>query len=472
MRISILIAPVFVAPVRLQYCSRISLYSSGSRISNRVDIANVRRLLYNATMLLGFKTKLKLNNVQRTLLAKHAGTARHAWNWGLRLTWEILAHNKANPGAKLKFPSAIDLHKYLVALVKPENPWYFEVSKCAPQYALRDLRAAWERCFKKVSGAPKFKKKGQRDGFELDGTIKASPPACSWRSPPGERGVLSNRKIQVPRIGSLKTYEDLPHFPPSAVTISRTADRWFISFRIEVEPPVLSDEPDVSLRGAKPTNTAKSVGIVGVDLGVKSLATLSTGEVVNGAKSYRSLEARLQGLQWLNRHKQKGSANWKKAQIKIARLHRRIANIRKDTLHKLTTYLAKNHGTVVVEDLNVSGMLANQKLAKAVQDMGFYEFRRQLDYKTKLYGSELVVVDRWFPSSKTCSNCGAKKETLTLSERVFQCEDCGIELDRDLNAAINLRNAVSHTVSACGLGEADFSRMKQEDSNQLRVSKC
>jgi putative transposase len=386
-------------------------------------------------MILGFKTELRLNNVQRTLLAKHAGTARHAWNWGLQLTKEILLHNKANPDTRLKFPSAIDLHKYLVALVKPENLWYLEVSKCAPQYALLHLRTAWERCFKKVSGVPKFKKKGQRDSFELDGTIR----------------VMSNCKVQVPRIGVLKTYEDLPQIAPKSVTISRTQNRWFISFRIEVEP----------------TNTVKSVNIVGVDLGVKSLATLSTGEVFSGAKSYRLLLPRLSWLQWLNRHKQQGSANWKKAQTKIARLHYRIANIRKDTLHKLTTYLAKNHGIVAIEDLNVSGMLANHKLALAVQDMGFYEFQRQLSYKTKLYGSELVVVDRWFPSSKTCSSCGVKKETLLLSKRVFQCEDCGIELDRDLNAALNLKKAVSHTVLACGLGEADFFRLKQEDSNKL-----
>ncbi|MHC5825597.1 MAG: RNA-guided endonuclease InsQ/TnpB family protein, partial [Nostoc sp.] len=153
-------------------------------------------------------------------------------------------------------------------------------------------------------------------------------------------------------------------------------------------------------------------------------------------------------------------------------LHQRIANIRKDTVHKLTTYLAKNHGMVVVEDLNVSGMMANRKLAKAVQDMGFYEFRRQLDYKTKLYGSSLVVVSRWMPSSKTCSNCRVKKETLSLSERIFNCEHCGFSLDRDLNAAINLKNAVSHTVSACGSGEADFSELKQEDFSLLaNVSK-
>ncbi|MGJ5632539.1 RNA-guided endonuclease InsQ/TnpB family protein [Nostoc sp. CALU 1950] len=391
-------------------------------------------------MLLAFKTELKINNKQRTELLKHSGVARHAWNWGLDLTKQILDYNEANPNEKIKFPSAIDLHKWLVALVKPENPWYFESSKCAPQYALRDLRSSWDRCFKKVSGAPRFKKKGRSDSFELDGTIK----------------IRSTHKIQLPKLGVLKTYESLPQVQPKSVTISRTANRWYISFRMEVEQ----------------ANTPKIVDVVGVDLGVKSLATLSTGVVFEGAKSYRETEAKLSRLQWLNRHKQVGSANWKKAQARIARLHQRIANIRKDTIHKLTTYLAKNHSTVVIEDLNVSGMMANRKLAKAVQDMGFYEFRRQMEYKTKLYGSKLVIVDRWMPSSKTCSNCNVKKEVLSLSERVFNCEHCGFSLDRDLNAAINLKNAASHAVSACGLVSADTTRMKQEDFSLLaNVSK-
>jgi putative transposase len=148
-------------------------------------------------------------------------------------------------------------------------------------------------------------------------------------------------------------------------------------------------------------------------------------------------------MQWLNRHKIIGSANWKKAQMQIAILYRKIANIRSYSLHKLTTLLAKNNGTIVIEDLNVSGMLANHKLAKSIADMGFYEFRRQLTYKCELYGSKLVVVSRWFPSSKTCSNCGTKKETLSLKERTFHCEECGFEIDRDLNAAINLSQYVS-----------------------------
>jgi putative transposase len=142
-----------------------------------------------------------------------------------------------------------------------------------------------------------------------------------------------------------------------------------------------------------------------------------------------------------------------------------MANIRKDTLHKLTTYLAKNHSQIVIEDLNVSGMLANHKLAKAVQDMGFYEFRRQLKYKTQLYGSELIIADRWFPSSKTCSNCGHKKESLSLSERVFECEKCSFICDRDLNASLVLASlAMSSIVSACGVVSADTTTTKQEDN--------
>jgi putative transposase len=362
-------------------------------------------------MLLGFKTELKINNHQRTQLAKHCGVARHAWNWGLALTKNILDHNQTNPEDKLKFPSAVDLHKLLVAMVKPEFPWYYEVSKCAPQYALRQLSEAWKQAFKKVKKPPKFKKKGRSDSFTVDGSL-----------------AVEHFRVKIPVVGWIKTYERLPvDQKPKSFTISRTADRWFVSWKIEIEP----------------TNEAKLTAVVGVDLGIKALATLSTGEVFQGAKSYRKYEKKLSRLQGLNRHKIKGSSNWKKAQIQIARLHRQIASLRKDTLHKLTSYLAKNHSKIGIEDLNVSGMLANHQLAKAIADMGFYEFRRQLDYKCELYGSELVVVDRWFASSKTCSSCGTIKETLSLSERVFKCDGCGLKIDRDLNASMNLEKAVS-----------------------------
>ena len=381
------------------------------RVSDILDVVtHFNRLFAYSLMLLGFKTELKLNNQQRIALIKHCGVARHAWNWGLALTLEILDHNKTNPDSKIKFPTAIDLHKWLVALVKSENEWYYECSKSTPQQALMALRNAWKDSFSKKKGVPKFKKKGRKDSFTLEGTVK----------------ILENNKIQVPVIGVLKTYERLPQVLTKSCTISRQADRWFISFRFDVQQ-----------------QQSDKTNVVGVDLGVKNLATLSTGDVITGAKSYKKYESKLSRMQWLNRHKVVGSSNWKKALVKIAKLQMKIANIRKDTLHKLTTLLAKNHGTVVIEDLNVSGMMANHKLAKAIADMSFFEFRRQLTYKCTLLGSKLVVVDRWFPSSKTCSNCGTKKETLSLGERVFNCDHCGFSLDRDLNAAINLSKAVS-----------------------------
>jgi putative transposase len=356
-------------------------------------------------LLLGFKTKLKLNNSQRTSLVKHAGVARHAWNWGLSATRFILDHNKQNPNSKINFPSAIDLHKLLVKLVKPENPWYYESSKSAPQNSLRDLKIAWERCFKRISKPPKFKKKGKHDSFTLDGIIK----------------IKGDKHIQVPVIGTLRTFESLPQVPVKNVTISRQADSWFISFKLEI--------------AEKDSNQVDNP--IGVDLGLLRFATLSNGQEFDSPRPFMALQQKLAKLQWRNRLKKIGSANWKKAQTKIARLHGHIANIRKDFIHKVTTKLAKNHSEIVIEDLNVSGMLANDKLSKAVADSGFYTFRRQLEYKTKLYGSKLVLADRWFPSSKTCSSCGKKKESLPLSERTFSCE-CGFVCDRDVNAAINL----------------------------------
>lgn len=171
-------------------------------------------------MLLGFKTELKLNNQQWTQLAKHCGVARHAWNWGLALTKNLLEHNKTNPQDKIKFPTAVDLHKLLVTMVKPECPWYYEVSKCAPQYALRQLSEAWKQAFKKVKKPPRFKKKGRADSFTVDGSL-----------------AVEHFRIKVPVIGWIKTYERLPvDQKPKSFTISRTADRWFVSWKIEIEP--------------------------------------------------------------------------------------------------------------------------------------------------------------------------------------------------------------------------------------------
>lgn len=296
-------------------------------------------------------------------------------------------------------------------MVKPECPWYYEVSKCAPQYALSYLREAWDRCFKKVSGVPKFKKKGRSDSFTLDASARVFP--------------MKDRAIKVPIIGWLRTYERLPQVPVKCVTISRKASGWFISFKIE----------------ALFSNQATGEPI-GVDLGLLRFATLSNNKEIDSPRPFKALQKRLAKLQYHNRNKVIGCANWKKAQIQIAWLHSHIANIRKDFIHKFAFLLAKNHSSIVIEDLNVSGLMKNGKLSKAIADSGFYELRRQLEYKTKMYGSELVLADRWFPSSKTCFNCKQVLDKLPLSQRIFECS-CGWKCDRDLNASYNLVRVVN-----------------------------
>lgn len=400
-------------------------------------------------MLLGFKTELKVNNTTRILLAKHAGVARHAWNWGLGLTKQILDNNRESPDDKIKFPSAIDLHKWLVALVKPECPWYYEVSKCAPQYALRFLRRAWDDCFSKSKKPPRFKKKGKSDSFTVDGSI-----------------AVETKRIKVPRIGWLKTYERLPtDTNPKSITISKRAGKWFISWKLEIQTK----------------NIAPSNKPISCDLGLLRFATLSTGEEICSPRPYKQLEKKLILLQWRNRHKEIGSANWKKVQSKIAKLHYRISCIRSDFIHKLTTQLAKNHSHCVIEDLCVSGLIKNRKLSKAIADSGWGEFRRQLEYKTKLYGSELIIADRFFASSKLCPKCGHKKNKLPLNVRVYKCDkdSCDWVADRDFTAATNLLNLLGvanpdvmpvEMKTPKSIAEAGTNNQQEKDDDYVQLS--
>ncbi|MEM9264563.1 MAG: RNA-guided endonuclease TnpB family protein [Cyanobacteria bacterium P01_F01_bin.13] len=363
-------------------------------------------------MLLGFKTELKLNNQERTVLRKHAGVARHAWNQALHYTKLVLDVNKLarevdRPDLKIKFPSAIDLHKWLVANVKTEYPWYYEVSKSAPQNALRNLRIAWERCFNKRTMPPKFKKKKGDQSFTLDGRIK----------------LVGAKKIKLPRIGILRTFEPLADIGKiKSVTISENCGRWFISYRYK---------PDI--RPTEKTNLA-----VGVDLGVKHYATLSNGEIWDAPREVKAIKEKIRRIQWLNRNKVIGSNSWKRYRQNIRDLYSRQTCLKRDFIHKFTTYLAKNFKCIVVEDLNVKGMMANHKLAGAIGLIGFYETVRQLKYKCELYGSKLIQADRWFPSSKLHHKCGWKNVDLKLSDRTFYCPHCDESIDRDLNAALNL----------------------------------
>jgi len=214
------------------------------------------------------------------------------------------------------------------------------------------------------------------------------------------------------------------------VIVRRIANKYYAVVNIDV----LDSTP--TLKQSLGDNQA----IVGVDLGIKTFATFSDGIVIENKKALKTNLKSLKRLQRGLSKKTKGSNNKKKQQKRLTKKHWKISNIRRNVLHQATTFLVKNYSIIVIEDLNVKGMAKNRKLSQAISDVGFGEFRRQLEYKSKWYGCELVVADRFFASSKTCSCCGHKKETLKLSERIFKCQSCGISLDRDLNASLNLKN--------------------------------
>lgn len=361
-------------------------------------------------MLLSFKTELKPNNKQVTLFRQHCGVARHAYNFGNTLILEALQFREADKS--IKIPSAIDLHKRLVAEVKSVNPWYYQSSKSSPQQALTEIRTAWDRCFRKVSKQPRFKKKGKsKDSFYLEGGTKAKPSINN-----------DGKRVKLPKIGWVRLHEPLPTTATHNCVISRTADKWFIAFKYEIEQPsVLLDRLSV-----------------GVDIGIKELAVTSDGKVFANPKAYRKMSKKMKRLQRSVSRKVKGSKNRTKAVGKLAKLHSRISFIRKDAIHKLTTHLAKNHSVIKIEDLNVKAFLKNHKLAGAIADCGMYEFKRQLEYKAEKFSSKLILVDRFFPSSQICSSCGTHRHKMPLKNRVYHCPECGHTEDRDLNAAKNI----------------------------------
>jgi putative transposase len=241
-------------------------------------------------------------------------------------------------------------------------------------------------------------------------------------------------------------------------TVSRDVDRWYVS--------VLVDTSDIQ----KLEPTSKTVG---VDLGIKTLATLSDGTVIENPKYLKQQEKRLARQQRVFARRQKESKNKEKAKIKVQKLHRKVRSSRLDTIHQVTAKLVRNYDCIVIEDLNVKGMMKNRKLAKAISDVGFGMFRAILTRKCEMYGRKLIVTNRFFPSSKTCSNCGCIKDELTLAERTYKCNDCGFEIDRDLNAAINLKNTgLLPGIQACGLGvnpEA-IQVIEVETGNNINVS--
>ncbi len=397
-----------------------------------------------------YKAELGLNNAQVTACKKHAGAARWAYNWGLRRKQEAYEQTGTTP-------TAIDLHRELNALKKSAVPWMYEVSKCAPQEALRNLDTAYinflRRCGQKKAGLwkgkpgypkPKTKKKGL-GSFRLTGSI-----------------VVGTHAIQLPRLGRLRLKER-GYLPISGVkilsaTVSEQGGHWYVAVHVEQEQDI-------------PVNSGP---VVGVDLGIKTLATISDGtqhETVANPKHLKRHQRKLKHVQRAVSRKQKGSQNRKKAVATLGKDHRHVANQRANTLHQLTARLAKTKSVIVIEDLNVAGMLKNHHLAQAIADVGFAEFRRQLAYKAAWYGSRVVVVSRWEPSSRRCWRCGHVKAELLLAERMYHCEVCGLTIDRDLNAAINLSKLADSSpdsLNACGEARTGLSRERQVKRSPMK----
>ena len=370
-------------------------------------------------ILRAYKTEIDVNNKQKTLLSQHIGCARWAFNWGLNIKKEAFEK-------KEKISTAIDLHRKLNKLKKTDIPWMYQSSKSSPQESLRDLDKAFQNFFREIKkknkkvGFPKFKsKKNDKQSFRLTGTIK----------------VLDGY-IQLPRLGKIKLFEK-DYLPKDSkilsATVSKRADRWFVSIQVE---EIYKEK-------------SQGNGAVGVDLGIKTLATCSDGTTYENPKALKKNLKKLKRKQRQLSRKKKGSENREKAKNKLSKLHYRISNIRKDCLHKATSKIIGDNQVIVLEDLKISNMMKNHKLAQAISDVGMYEFRRQIDYKS-IWNRRLVIyADQYFPSSKQCSCCGHKKDKLGLDERTYSCSNCGMNMDRDYNAAKNLEQL--YTGSSLGI---------------------
>jgi putative transposase len=363
-----------------------------------------------------------VNNAQCSYLNKCAGTARFAYNWACARWQEQYEARLKDPA--LDAPSQYSLRRELNAIKRKQFPWMLDVTKCAVQEAIIDVGRAYANFFSGRAAHPVFHKKGVHDSFRVSsGFFK-----------------VQGKKIHLPKCGWIRMRECLRWKDAKlvSVTISRSAERWYAAIVCEV------DDTGRSAKEGAHDNT------VGIDLGVREYVA-SDGKRHELPRAYRSSERRLRRAQKSLSRKQKGSKNRERQRRKVARIHVRTTNIRTDWLHKLSADVVASAATIVIEDLNVKGMIKNHHLAKSIADAAFGEFRRQLQYKSEEVGHSVVVADRFYPSSKLCSQCGAKTKRLPLSVRSWTCPVCGSFHDRDLNAAINLKAyAASSAASACG----------------------
>ena len=391
-------------------------------------------------------------------MASHAGAARFAYNAGLAHVKEAIESGETADLSHYALRRWWNANKDELAVNRDTGEiWWDQNSKEAYSMGLRSLAQGfsnWSKSRKgqrkgKMVGFPKFKSKNATMRFAYSADFTA--PTAS--DPYG---------LKLPRIGRVHCMENVHERVNGArlirISVSRRAGHWYASLTVERE----STAPE----------SAPKLGAVGVDLGVKHLATLSDGTVIPNP---RALGTRLRALRKAQKalsRKVKGSVRREKAKEHVARLHARVADVRADAINKATTMIAGNYSVVCIEDLNVAGMVKNRSLARSVSDAAFGEFRRQLEYKTTRSGARLHVVDRWYRSSKTCSGCGRVKAKLSLSERTYRCDSCGLTMDRDLNAAINIcvTGSAPETLNAHG---ATVRRSDRSSGRRTRVAvKC